>query len=112
MNKRFEAPKPLGEIIQNTPIRDYTMLQKEKSVGNNFLKTAGISFIAPLTIEITKTLRGINDKDQMVILKKIHDDQISINNNIIAIYKLIAQQSKEDKKADWPNNHISGILGN
>ncbi len=125
MRKRAGTVKPLRGIAaappqinvpsipKNEPPKpDYTELIKQDLSNKDLLKIAGIAALVPLSIELIKTYKGVNDKDQMIILKKIHDDQITMNNNIIAIYKLIAQQSKEDKKADWPNNHISGMLGN
>ena len=62
---------------------------KDEPAKNQFLKDVGSSSIPVAWNEAIKTMRGINDNDQMKLLVEIKNNQvkllyeISLNNNLI-----------------------------
>ena len=86
MRKRSNLIKPLAGIKSQIP---ETIIIKEEPVKNHFLKDVASSSIPVALNEAIKTLRGINDNDQMKLLKGIKDGQIILmeaimfNNNLI-----------------------------
>ena len=86
MLKRSNLIKPLAGIKTLMP---EMVIIKDEPAKNQFLKDVGSSSIPVALNEAIKTMRGINDNDQMKLLVEIKNNQvrllyeISLNNNLI-----------------------------
>jgi len=107
MRKRAGTVKPLRGIV----LQYYsdTNVSKEQPSDYSFGKNLGATALVIAANELQKSIRGVNDKSQMELLKTIRDDQKRLITLVLAQGEVLKKLSTPPEPTNY---HIGSLLGN